>query len=102
MTALSAILVGLGAGYFVRERRKAFKIMIGAFVVCLLFQSFVTPFLPVGNHNIDLRDPGYWLTQPVMLALGFGFVWAGSKIKMRRSRSLHTAEVPAPAMENRR
>ena len=91
MTTIAAILVGLGAGYFTRERGKAFTIMVGAFVACLLFQSFVTPYIPVGHHNIDLHDPGYWLVQPVFLALGFACVWAGSKIRARRSRSLRPA-----------
>ncbi|MGI8561944.1 MAG: hypothetical protein ACR2MZ_00040 [Candidatus Dormibacter sp.] len=84
MTLLTAIIVGLGAGFFVGMHGKAFVIMVGVFVLVLAFQSSVLSRMP-GSH-IDLHDPGYWGVQPIILALGLGLTWLGARINGRRSR----------------
>lgn len=68
MTLLTALLVGIGTGLFMRDRRRRLWATGLAVTVMLPIQSWGLPL--VKKPHFSLSDPGYWGVQPFILLLG--------------------------------
>lgn len=68
MTLLTALIIGIGTGLFMKDRRRRLWVTGIAVTVMLPVQSWGLPL--VKKPNFSLSDPGYWGVQPLILLLG--------------------------------
>jgi Na+/H+ antiporter NhaD/arsenite permease-like protein len=82
MTLITAIIAGLGCGYFLGLRPKALAVFLAVWLVVLIFQTFIA---------LDAEDvpPEAWEYVPVQVVIflvGMVMIWGGTKIRARSSR----------------
>lgn len=88
MTAITAVLVGLFAGYRYGWR-KGLKITLLAMAAVLVFQTI---FLATADRGRAFEDGGLYVYPVVQLAIfgaGAGFTRVGSKLQQWRAARLH-------------
>ncbi len=68
MTLLTALIIGIGTGLFMADRRRRLWVTGLAVTVMLPIQSWGLPL--VKKPHFSLSDPGYWGVQPFILLLG--------------------------------
>lgn len=80
MTLVAMVTVAPLVGLLVGMRRSVFIMTIAIFVVMLVFQTIRLGMGWGVNPPETIRDPVYWLVQPVFLALGLGLAWVTAKL----------------------
>jgi hypothetical protein len=83
MTLITAIIVGLACGYFLRLRPKAFIVFGAIWSVVLIFQTFVA----LDKEDVPPEAWAYVPVQVVILGVGAAMLWLGAKLRSRSARA---------------
>lgn len=82
MTLITAIVGGLICGYFLGFRLKALLILLAAWTLVLLFQTFVI----LDADNVPPEAWEYVPVQAVILLVAVLMLWLGATIRSRFAR----------------
>lgn len=83
MTALSALVVGLIAGFKWGMVPKAFRVTVGAIALVLVFQTIMLATVDRGRAFEGDGVWTYWLIQAVIFAGGMGVTGVSAKMRSR-------------------
>lgn len=87
MTALTALVVGLLAGFKLGAVPKAFRVTVSAIAIVLIFQTIMLATVDKGRAFEGDGAWSYWVVQAGIFIGGLAATWLGAKI---HSRSIRT------------